>query len=153
MRHAFALLAIASLASCGGYRPIEGERFATVGSEEVRDSRPVRTRELLDGNHELTLEAATVMALEGNRDLAVRRLDPIVAGTFEAIERGEFGLTVFADAQHRQELGREQVAERSRGGRYRLHKPPPTDWKSRMWPGRCMGRHHCTPSDGCGGPP
>lgn len=102
-----AVLALASLASCGGYRPIEGQPFATVNGEEVRDARPVRTRELLEGNHELTLEAATIMALEGNRDLAVRRLEPIVAGTFEAIERGEFGLTVFADAQHRQERSRQ----------------------------------------------
>lgn len=94
----------ALLASCGGRRGI-GERFATVGDVELRDGH--RSRALRAGEHALSLEAATVMALEGNRDLAVRRLEPALAGTFAAIERGEFGVTVFADAQHRHEARRE----------------------------------------------
>lgn len=98
-------LALALLAGCGGARSIAGEPFATVNGEEVRDSQG--TRALLEGDHALTLEAATVLALEGNPDLAVRRLDPAIAGTFEQLARGEFGVTLFADAQHQQQQGRE----------------------------------------------
>lgn len=101
-----ALFALSLIAGCAGHRSIEGEVFATAGGETLREGGRSVTRALLDGNYELTLEAATVMALEGNRDLAVRRLEPAVAGTFEAIARGEFGATIFADARHRQEQAR-----------------------------------------------
>lgn len=45
----------------------------------------------------LSLERATVLALENNRDLAVRRLSPVVAGTFDLIERGVFDPELFAE--------------------------------------------------------
>lgn len=101
------LLAALVLASCAPRRSIEGEIFATVGGEALRDARPRPVRELLEGGHALSLSAATILALERNRDLAVRRLDPEVAEALERVARGEFGVTVFADAQHRQEQARE----------------------------------------------
>lgn len=99
------VLACVLLASCAPRRDVRGDLYATVGARELRE--PDAQLPLATGEHVLSLEGATVMVLERNADLAVRRLDPALAEAFEAAERAEFGATVFADGQYRHELARE----------------------------------------------
>jgi len=49
---------------------------------------------------ELSVEEAILLALEGNRDLHFQRLEPVVAGAFEAIERGAYDLELFGEIQY-----------------------------------------------------
>ena len=58
----------------------------------------------------LSVEHAVVLALRHNPDLQVELFGPVVAGTFERIERGVFDAEVFAEL----ELMREQAIESSR---------------------------------------
>ena len=60
-----------------------------------------------DGVISLSLEAATVMGLRYNRDLAVQQLSPVIAGTFEQVERGVFNPQVFAGLEFNQEVASE----------------------------------------------
>lgn len=107
MRRALVVLLAVLLAGCVR-RGIAGDVYATVDGEPLRepDAAPPRR----EGPHELSLEAATVLALESSPELAVRRLDPAIAGTFETIARGEFGVTLFADGQ----ISAEQTQETNR---------------------------------------
>ena len=52
---------------------------------------------------ELSLEQATMLALQNNKDLRVELLAPAIAGTFEQIERGEYDPEVFAEAVYERE--------------------------------------------------
>jgi outer membrane protein len=61
---------------------------------------------LSDGDHlavtdgqplELSVEQAIWLALENNQDLRVRKLAPLIAGTFEEIERGVFDPELFGE--------------------------------------------------------
>jgi outer membrane protein TolC len=58
----------------------------------------------------LTVEGAVLLALRHNRDLRVERLNPVIAGTFERIERGVFDPEIFAEA----EFFEEETSETSR---------------------------------------
>lgn len=58
----------------------------------------------------LSVEEVGLMTLQNNRDLSVRRLDPIIVGTFEEIERGAFSPELFAET----EFSREQATETAR---------------------------------------
>ncbi len=58
----------------------------------------------------LTVESAVLLALRNNRDLRVERLNPVIAGTFERIERGAFDPEIFAEA----EFFDEETSETSR---------------------------------------
>jgi len=58
----------------------------------------------------LSIEQAAVFALRNNRDLQVQQLNPVIAGTFEAIERGVFDPEVFANL----DFARERVSETAR---------------------------------------
>jgi outer membrane protein TolC len=49
---------------------------------------------------ELGVEQAIVFALRNNRDLRVQQLSPVIAGTFEAIERGFYDPELFADLEY-----------------------------------------------------
>lgn len=91
--------------SCASRQDVRGDLYATVGSHEIRE--PEETLPLETGEHALSLEGAMLMVLERNADLAVRRLDPVVAEAFESAERAEFGATIFADGQYRREVSRE----------------------------------------------
>jgi len=62
------------------------------------------------GPIELSLEQATMLALQNNRDLAVLQLSPVVAGAFEQIERGVFDPEAYFDL----EFGTESASEVSR---------------------------------------
>jgi outer membrane protein TolC len=52
---------------------------------------------------ELSVEQAAVLALRNNRDLRVREFAPVIAGTFERIERGRFEPELFAEGSFFQE--------------------------------------------------
>jgi len=56
---------------------------------------------------ELSVEQAVMLALETNRDLQVRRLGPVIAGTFEDIERGEYDPELFAEAEYFKEKAKQ----------------------------------------------
>jgi len=55
----------------------------------------------------LSLEEAVLLALKNNPDLRVRQLDPVITGTFEKIERGEFDPEFFTEAQYFEERASE----------------------------------------------
>jgi outer membrane protein TolC len=58
----------------------------------------------------LSIEQAVMLALAHNRDLQTRQLGPVIAGTFEQIERGVFDPELFAELEY----GRESSEETSR---------------------------------------
>ncbi len=60
-----------------------------------------------DGPIALSLEQATLLAMRNNRDLAVQQLNPVIAGTFEQIERGVFDPEFFAEANFSDETANE----------------------------------------------
>ena len=55
----------------------------------------------------LSLEQATVLALQHNRDLAVQQLSPVITGLFERVERGRFDPEAFAELQYSEETSQE----------------------------------------------
>lgn len=59
---------------------------------------------------ELSLEQAVMLALRGNKDLGINELSPVIAGTFEQIERGAYDPELFAEVDYR----RERASETSR---------------------------------------
>jgi outer membrane protein TolC len=59
------------------------------------------------GNLDLAVEQAVQLALRNNRDLKVEQINPVIAGTFEAIERGVFDPEIFGDL----EFSREESSE------------------------------------------
>lgn len=68
-------------------RPVDGNRPV------VTDGQPLN----------LAVEQAIWLALENNQDLRVRRLAPLIAGTFEAIERGVYDPELFGELDFSQE--------------------------------------------------
>lgn len=98
-------LSLALLVGCASSASVGGTRYASVNGRELAE--PDEAPPLEGGEHSLSLEVATVRALERSPDLAVQRLDPAIATTFEEIERAEFGATLFADGQYRREISRE----------------------------------------------
>lgn len=60
-----------------------------------------------DGTLELSVEQATILALRYNQDLQVRQLNPVIAGTFERIERGVFDPELFAELGTSKEVASE----------------------------------------------
>jgi len=55
----------------------------------------------------LSLEQAVMLALRSNRDLRVNELNPVIAGTFEQLERGAYDPELFAEAQYTEERASE----------------------------------------------
>ncbi len=64
----------------------------------------------------LSVEEATLLALQNNRDLRVQSFGPVVAGTFARIEQGVFDPELFLDAQYRRE--RASQTARATGERF-----------------------------------
>lgn len=60
-----------------------------------------------DGPVALSVEQASMLVLRNNRDLQVRQINPVIAGTFEQIERGAYDPELFA----RLEYGKEKTKE------------------------------------------
>ncbi len=66
----------------------------------------IKTGEPVD----LTIEQVAMLALENNRDLRVLQVNPLIAGTFEQIERGVYDPEVYAQVEYFDE----QASETSR---------------------------------------
>lgn len=64
---------------------------------EVRADQPIA----------LSLEYVAERSLNGNRDLAVQRFEPILAGTFERLERGVFDPELFAEFTYAEQTASE----------------------------------------------
>lgn len=60
-----------------------------------------------DGRISLSLEQAVYFALKRNRELQVERYNPLIAGTFERIERGVFDTEFFSGIQYSEETASE----------------------------------------------
>jgi outer membrane protein TolC len=63
-----------------------------------------------EGTIDLSIEQASTLVLKNNRDLHVRQLNPVIAGTFEQIERGVYDPEVFAELEY----GKAEEIETSR---------------------------------------
>ena len=68
------------------------------------------------GKIDLSIEQASILALRFNRDLAVEQLNPVIIGSYELVERGDFDPEVFADLEFRQEKASE--IDRGTGTRF-----------------------------------
>lgn len=97
----------------GNFRPALP---AASDTEDFSDAAPYTLKPGPEGGHGLealeglTVEEAVVMALEHNRDLRVARLQPVVEGAFETIERSRFDPEVYLNLQ----AGEEQVTQTAR---------------------------------------
>lgn len=56
---------------------------------------------------ELSIEEVVVLVLQNNRDLRVQSLTPVIAGTFEQLERGAFDVELFAELEYAEERSSE----------------------------------------------
>ncbi len=63
-----------------------------------------------EGPASVSVEQAILLVLQNNRDLQVRQMNPVIAGTFEKIERGAFDPELFADFSYGKERTRETAA-------------------------------------------
>jgi len=63
-----------------------------------------------DGPVALSVEQASMLALQYNRDLQVRQYNPVIAGTFEQIERGTYDPELFAELEYGKERTTETAA-------------------------------------------
>jgi outer membrane protein len=86
-------------------RPIEGaEAFLPRLSEKPMFTLPA------EGPASVSVEQAILLVLQNNRDLQVRQMNPVIAGTFEKIERGAFDPELFADFSYGKERTKETAA-------------------------------------------
>ena len=69
-----------------------------------------------DGPVALSIEQAAALALTRNRELATQRYAPVVAGTFEQIERAAFDPEIFADLNF--DTFRATEVDRGTGGQF-----------------------------------
>ena len=90
-------------------------------SNPVKENIPIETKllpepqyqttsplpEAKDGRIALSLEQAVYFALKRNRELQVERYTPLIAGTFEQIERGIFDAEFFSEIQYSEEKASE----------------------------------------------
>lgn len=56
---------------------------------------------------ELSIEDVVMLVLRNNRDLRVQRLNPVIAGSFEQLERGAFDAELFAEFEYSEEQSSE----------------------------------------------
>lgn len=60
-----------------------------------------------EGPVDVSIEQVTLLVLQNNRDLQVNQLNPLIAGTFEQIERGVYDPELFAEVEHTRERANE----------------------------------------------
>ena len=75
----------------------------TVPAPAVKSSAPIPPEDL----SELSVEKAVLLALHNNRDLKVRQQTPVITGTFEQLERGNFDPELFVDTEYFKERAKE----------------------------------------------
>jgi outer membrane protein TolC len=66
----------------------------------------------------LTVEEVALLVLRNNRDLQVRQFNPVIAGTFEQLERGVFDAEIFVELGYEEERATE--TSRSTGASYEV---------------------------------
>jgi outer membrane protein len=66
-------------------------------------SSPGQSEKVLD----LSVEEVVLLVLQNNRDIRVQQLNPVIAGSFVLLERGEFDPEVFAELQYSEERATE----------------------------------------------
>jgi outer membrane protein TolC len=93
------------------------------GAAEVPESlrptmeSPVALPDAPEGQpYRLSIEQVTLLALRNNRDLAVKQLEPVIAGAFEQIERGVFDPELYGALEYGEETSSE--VSRSTGERF-----------------------------------
>lgn len=87
------------------FRPIEGaEEFLPRLAEKPAFALPA------EGPASISVEQAILLVLQNNRDLQVRQMNPVIAGTFEKIERGAFDPELFAEFFYGKERKKETAA-------------------------------------------
>ncbi len=64
---------------------------------------------------DLSVEQAILLILQNNSDLQVRQLNPVIAGTFERIERGKYDPELFAELEYEKERSKETAASTGTG--------------------------------------
>lgn len=90
--------------------PVEGaETYRPRPAEETPISLPDA------GTANLSVEQAILLVLENNRDLQAQQMNPVIAGTFERIERGNFDPELFAEFSYGKERSRETAASTGTG--------------------------------------
>ncbi len=109
---ALALCAVA-LCACATTTP---EPYPIAKVEPVVLAPPPARTTTVSGTVALSIEDAIYEALANNRDLRIQRFGPVLAGTFEQIERGVFDPEVFAEFRLQRERA-SQVA-RATGERF-----------------------------------
>lgn len=67
---------------------------------------------------DLSVEQAIMLSLMNNRDLQVQQMGPVIAGTFEQIERGVFDPELFMELEHSEERATETA--RSTGTQFKV---------------------------------
>jgi len=72
---------------------------------ELRDPAPLPAIEL--GRTKLSIEQAVLLTLRRNRELQVERFNPVIAGTFEQLERGVFDPELFSNLGYSEESASE----------------------------------------------
>lgn len=76
-------------------------QFTQAGSDTPK---PITTEKDLA---QLSVEQAVFLALQNNRDLQVRQLQPVITGSFEQLERGQFDPELFAEVDYFKERASE----------------------------------------------
>lgn len=67
------------------------------------------------GAADLSVEQVILLVLQNNSDLQVRQLNPVIAGTFERIERGKYDPELFAELEYRTDRSKETAASTGTG--------------------------------------
>ncbi|MEZ4601028.1 MAG: TolC family protein [Syntrophotaleaceae bacterium] len=67
---------------------------------------------------DLSVEEVALLVLQNNRDLRVQRLNPVIAGAFEKLERGAFDPELFVQAEYAEEKATETA--RSTGTQFEV---------------------------------
>lgn len=125
------LAVLLAILSCGCARPDRWAVFRDVPKPHVprEDARPVIVTEEYrprlaeepplalpgEGPFALSVEQASMLVLRNNRDLQVRQFNPVIAGTFEQIERGTYDPELFAELEYRKERTKETAVSTGTG--------------------------------------
>lgn len=125
------LAVLLAILSCGCARPDRWAVFRDVPKPHVprEDARPVIVTEEYrprlaeepplalpgEGPFALSVEQASMLVLRNNRDLQVRQFNPVIAGTFEQIERGAYDPELFAELEYRKERTKETAVSTGTG--------------------------------------
>ena len=121
------LIAVVSAAASGCLKPDRWPLFKTTPQESLTDGvvapfAPSESTPPLmsgppwfawpedEGPVALSIEEATMLAIENNQDLRISLLTPVITGAFEQIERGTYDPELFAELEY----GKERSLETSR---------------------------------------